>query len=245
MIKLTKSKEAPAVLTSDDAKNSMTTIKANAENGNLKATDFESKIFNGDGVKSLLKKDQNDKCAYCEVTLAGDYGVVEHYRPKTKWKDIKGNEGLGYYWLAYDWDNLLCSCDICNNAANKGNLFPLSNPNKRGDTNEEQPLLINPYKEDPGDSIEFHEHIAVHKNKKGEVTIEVFDLNGKKKDKKGEPRRRDLVECRKNIWGQAKFTFNLLVEKGLDRQQALNVVRQLYGKDTSQFAGMVRCQKMW
>ena len=245
MIKLTKSKKAPEVLTSDDAKSSMTTIKANAENSKLKSTDFESKIYNGDRVKSLLKKDQHYKCAYCEVTMAGDYGAVEHYRPKTKWKDLEGNEGLGYYWLAYDWNNLLCSCDICNNTTNKGNLFPLSNPNARGDTDKEQPLLINPYMEDPGDSIEFHEHIAVYKNEKGRVTIDVFDLNGKKKDKKGEPKGRDLVEHRKSVWMQAKFLFDLLTGQGQDTQQAIDTVRELFGKDENVFAGMIRYQKMW
>lgn len=233
------------MLTSDDAKNSMTTIKANAENGNLKATDFESKIYNGDGVKSLLKKDQNDKCAYCEVTLAGDYGVVEHYRPKTKWKDLQGNHGLGYYWLAYDWQNLLCSCDKCNSAENKGCLFPLSNPDQRGNLDIEDPLLINPYTEDPGDSIEFHQHIIAPKNEKGRISVKVFDLNGKKKNEKGEFCRKDLVECRKNIWEQAKFIYDLLIKAGKTQTGAVNIVQKLFGKDNSLFAGMIRYQTMW
>lgn len=87
----------------------------------IRSADFDSSVYGEASVKKQLKKDQKEKCAYCETALCGDYGAVEHYRPKTQWKELDGTTGLGYYWLAYEWDNLLCSCDRCNGQAAKGN----------------------------------------------------------------------------------------------------------------------------
>ena len=69
----------------------------------------------------------NGKCAFCETPIReGMHGDVEHFRPKggvieedgskAKYLDKKGVERdhPGYYWLAYDWRNLLPSCQLCN-----------------------------------------------------------------------------------------------------------------------------------
>lgn len=76
------------------------------------------------------------KCAYCEKTITNQYGEIEHYRPKSgvlhenRSPVYLESEGAviphpGYYWLAYDWHNLLPSCTICNGPAWKGNRFPV------------------------------------------------------------------------------------------------------------------------
>ena len=83
------------------------------------------------------------KCAYCEQVVTGDqHGDVEHYRPKgavtdaenqTVYVVVDGQHRAhpGYYWLAYDWKNLLPACIRCNQLSKssggeligKGNRF--------------------------------------------------------------------------------------------------------------------------
>ncbi|MDY6994467.1 MAG: HNH endonuclease [Pseudomonadota bacterium] len=67
---------------------------------------FDGRIYNN-AVKSKLKKLYHDKCAYCESSMSDDIFTVEHYRPK------KGS--YSYYWLGYEWSNLLPVCEKCNN----------------------------------------------------------------------------------------------------------------------------------
>lgn len=62
-----------------------------------------------------LKELYHDKCAYCESKMSSDF-TVEHYRPK------KGV--YSYYWLGYEWSNLLPVCTNCNNP--KGGKFPIA-----------------------------------------------------------------------------------------------------------------------
>jgi len=85
------------------------------------------------------------KCAYCERLISGYYGDAEHYRPKGT--VTTGNEDgslerptcevpdprrknklvtvnhPGYFWLAYDWRNLLPSCVFCNSGQGKNERF--------------------------------------------------------------------------------------------------------------------------
>src|SRR5215472_5170548 len=71
----------------------------------------------------LLRKDYFDgRCAYCESPVTStDFGDAEHYRPKgavtgedRKAVEYGGAPHPGYYWLAYDWRNLLPACGQCN-----------------------------------------------------------------------------------------------------------------------------------
>src|SRR5574341_1145443 len=64
------------------------------------------------------------KCAYCETLIAENHpGDIEHFRPKGRVTDSMGRQLMvqdengeeyphpGYYWLAYDWKNLLLACE--------------------------------------------------------------------------------------------------------------------------------------
>lgn len=94
------------------------------------------------GFRDWLKENVfHNKCAYCETTITGFPGDTEHFRPKGRVKrllkngkteivkvvDELGDEMThpGYFWLAYNWQNLLPSCEYCNTAGGKGELFPL------------------------------------------------------------------------------------------------------------------------
>src|SRR5262249_50347678 len=131
----------------------------------------------------FLLKLFNGKCAYCEGALAADQpGDVEHYRPKGRIKDDAGKivtvlidgeevEHPGYWWLAYEWTNLLPSCIDCNRArghgdddeeAGKGEQFPVkgSRALRPGDEANEVPLLADPSfpNFDPSEHFEFLEN---------------------------------------------------------------------------------------
>ena len=85
--------------------------------------------------------------------------------------------------MAYVWENLFFSCQICNQRFKK-NLFPLADPAARAISHHdnianESPILVNPANDIPEDHISFRDEIAypVHENGRGEITIDAFGLN--------------------------------------------------------------------
>ena len=145
-----------------------------------------------------------DKCAMCEARVGhAGRGEGDHYRPKkrvkipvaggwppgkVKWKVLAAavaGQSASYFWMAYDWTNLIPLCSICNNT--KSDKFPVAGQHVFDPTlttrqlNErERPLLINPYYEDP---VEFLRYgitggiVAIDGNSRGAATIEVYGLD--------------------------------------------------------------------
>ncbi len=95
----------------------------------------------------LLENVFYQKCAYCEREISGYYGDAEHYRPKGSVKRKLGSGGLeaslceivhpvkntawtkehpGYFWLAYDWRNLVPACVYCNSGQGKNDRFDIT-----------------------------------------------------------------------------------------------------------------------
>ena len=72
-------------------------------------------------VRETLKDIYFNKCAYCEIKELKP--EIEHYRPKKRVTGLKNHQG--YYWLCYEWTNLLPSCRYCNTEGGKGNRFPI------------------------------------------------------------------------------------------------------------------------
>ena len=144
---------------------------------------FNEKLYGDRTVKEALVAAQHGKCCFCEqrVRMEGD---VEHYRPKGGFRQAVGAslEGPGYYWLAYEWTNLLLACTICNQRF-KRNLFPLTDPACRSRSHHdgvggEDPLFINPTERDPEQYISFRREIpyAIDGNPYGTATIEALGL---------------------------------------------------------------------
>ena len=160
--------------------------------------DFNSKIYGAKSVKKALLKAQHDKCCFCESKVTPvAYGDVEHFRPKAGFRQNPDDElgRPGYYWLAYEWDNLYFSCQLCNQLYKK-NLFPLKNPARRArshreDVSREEPEFIDPGKTDPAQFIGFREEylFAINDNSVGQTTITELGLN---RDALAEERR-DLL----------------------------------------------------
>jgi len=121
--------------------------------------EFKREIYGDSSVKERLREAQHEKCCFCE--RKEEIGDVEHYRPKAAYRQQRGGERsqLGYYWLAYAWDNLLFCCPKCNRRY-KENLFPLVDFSKRAtshfdDIHQEEPLFIHPANENPEEFIEY------------------------------------------------------------------------------------------
>lgn len=159
-----------------------------------KTFEFDSKIYGHKDVKSVLITAQHDKCVFCESKVTHiAYGDVEHFRPKAGYRQQRSDDlgRPGYYWLAYEWDNLFFACQLCNQRY-KRNLFPLSDPAGRAldhkhDIEDEDPLFIDPATTDPEEHISFRAEIAfpVDGSPLGHATLDSIGLN-----------REELVEVR-------------------------------------------------
>jgi uncharacterized protein (TIGR02646 family) len=145
---------------------------------------FLSSIYAHTEVKQALIKAQHKKCCFCE-SIVGDRGDVEHFRPKGAYQQAKGDSlnYPGYYWLAYEWENLYLSCSACNQREKK-NLFPLQDSTQRATNHnqpisQEQPMFIDCGQENPEDFIGFRGEIAyaINGNQRGQMTIDYLGIN--------------------------------------------------------------------
>ncbi len=249
MQKLTKTYPAPAILTGPKASEEINSLQSKADNGEADLS-FNSTIYADKTVKDQLKADQNNKCAFCERLRNGDFGDVEHYRPKGAYTDSKGQaHAPAYYWLAYEWNNLMLSCSECNRT-HKKTAFPLLDESARDiagrDISNEQPLLINPYIDNPAEHLTFARHIVkptVHQaneDPKGRCTIETLGLNS----------RKDLVEQRRNRWEEYNEIINIIefiqekpFEGSEEILQRLISIKSRMEAPESEFSGMFTNQE--
>jgi uncharacterized protein (TIGR02646 family) len=168
------------------------------------------------GVREWMLAAYGGKCAYCELSIVGAAARVDHFRPK---RGIKRQDGTrvalrgradphpGYHWLAYDWRNLLPSCERCNGA--KSNHFHTRNEfwaELSLEMNTEQPLLVHPSQEDPEGLLLFTRDGLVLPAAKGDARaayiIETLDLN-----------REELTEARAEAWLFAESEMDMLVTR--------------------------------
>lgn len=196
------------------------------ENGVLPAKmDFNA--YSNHDVKEMLKDVFSRKCGYCETfASAGHDSDIEHYRPKkgVTEADEAGIAHPGYWWLAMRWDNLLLSCQHCNQyrkqviiphgatseeieailrggqlvTSGKKNRFPVENNgwivDHTQDVANEAALLIDPCVTDPEDLLEW------------EFDDALSTVKARANDPRGEAtidilglKRRDLTETRVTV----------------------------------------------
>ncbi|AUD05715.1 HNH endonuclease [Spirosoma pollinicola] len=172
-----------------------------------KATHNFSGYYYRDSTIKTLRRIYSHKCGYCEThESAGASLRVDHYRPKAGVKDVPGHEG--YYWLAYEWSNLVLSCEKCN--GRKLHNFPLQDEANRVSvptlTNNglpisdccradktillaEHPLLLNPELDNPDEHLIFRPNGTIDaKTERGKKSIELYFLE-----------RDELITNRKNM----------------------------------------------
>lgn len=164
-----------------------------------------------------------NKCAMCERDRGTEL-QVDHYRPKKPRNNIKDphNNQPGYYWLAYEWSNLILLCSKCN--LKKSNKFPLlnwddtkriiSHLDKNGINgfdayclnwlqHYEMPLLINPEHEvNPERHFVFKwDGSLIGRTAEGKETIIICDLNRK-------DLRRERLKIREGYINDIKSAFD-------------------------------------
>lgn len=141
-------------------------VKANALLAQLQTapdTPARNKIIDDNStvwgeLKQWLLKLSHQKCWFSEAKDCFSHWDVEHYRPKKSAKDADGITHEGYWWLAFDWENLR----ICGNAGNrkKGTFFPLRAGCARcaplGDLRHEDAQLLDPIDEDDPALLSFN-----------------------------------------------------------------------------------------
>lgn len=140
------------------------------------------------------------KCMYCEgAYVAGSHNDAEHYRPKKAvTEDRHTIKHPGYYWLAYEWQNVLLSCQKCNGPHSNGahgrhsgklNEFPIAGSTRIREPHEdpekwwtqlesENPLLLHPYFDQPEEHFRAGKHgVVIPITDRGKITRDVCDLN--------------------------------------------------------------------
>jgi uncharacterized protein (TIGR02646 family) len=207
--------------------------------------DFDFKQSTYASVKEELLSDaiQAGKCCFCEAKLYEKgtnqiQGDVEHFRPKNGYKqDINADAILkpSYYWLAYDWDNLLFACQVCNNRPYKENKFPLIDDSRRAmshhdDISLEQPYLIHPAQEDPEEHITFSREFIRGITERGRITIEILGLD-----------REGLNDMRREYLPDIVLLAQSL--EVIDNEELRNKIQErinYHKSHLAQFSGMIR-----
>lgn len=167
---------------------------------------YKAKLYKK--MRQVIFDGFNGKCAYCEAKfILTETGDVEHYRPKgaitDEWdkrimitrRGKRPKPHPGYYWLAYDWQNLLPSCSLCNRPSRprgglrigKGMRFPVmpspalkyGHARRPADLAKEVPVFIHPVLEDPRKHISFDADtgLLIDKTPRGKLCIELLGLN--------------------------------------------------------------------
>lgn len=189
------------------------------------------------------------KCAYCErYVFRGQHGgELDHYRPKRgtlseNWKPVaRTQDGAvkvhpGYYWLCYDWTNLLLTCIECNQVVKgrlrgKGSRFPVFENRAwaPGEERWEGPGLINPCSDDPKDHLKFNRSTGwlEPKSEMGATTIRVLGLND-------EPLPYERLDAYKDVRARIEA---IIKESAGDTQARL---QELYAAKTRSFTSVVR-----
>ena len=190
-----------------------------------------------DSVKEKLLEIYRNKCAYCESPKNPGWAwQVDHYRPNKPRES--GDTHSGYYWLAYEWSNLLLSCETCN--IKKSNRFPISGTRVEAPQTDrkewlansesliaEEPLLLNPELDHPEKHFVFFPDGAIEDkggSEHGKKTIEVCDLE---REELRLARKAVVDSFRKNIWKQFTILYNGLQSGRLQERDRFRAALKL------------------
>lgn len=133
-------------------------------------------------LKKSLHEVFHGKCGYCEIGInSPELGTVDRYRPNNGVRDENEFHQDLYWWLTFEWDNLIYCCKQCNQF--KGNYFPVKGRralNEKDDYENEHRMLLNPYLDEPGDHLNYLYSDSGHIDAltdEGNQTIELLRLN--------------------------------------------------------------------
>lgn len=192
----------PEILVNQETNSALAAIVENADKEAIKDGIYKGKYRDTSSgkdrylVRERLRDIYYKKCAYCEDIDAKP--EVEHYRPKKKVSEDDSHPG--YYWLCYEWTNLLPSCHYCNTESGKRDQFPIKGkrvtvPPLNADNSwnksandaaaspliDEQPYLLHPEIDQPDDGsfFKFYDNgdiEGIDHHGRGRKTIDICDL---------------------------------------------------------------------
>lgn len=197
---------------------------------------FDPTIWGDDAVRVALAADQHGKCCFCEAKIEhSSFPHVEHFRPKAAWRAGVGAPLVapGYYWLAYDWDNLFLACQVCN-SRHEGSLFPLLAGGIRATTPSsvlaaELPAFVEP-SEAISKHITFRAEVAVPLTRRGSTTVAALELNRAALRE----RRRERHEVLSTLLSLVRVG-----KPGPEAAKARRLLRRLRGPD-AEYSAMAR-----
>lgn len=169
---------------------------------------LENRVYNHPDNKAALRAAGSGKCMYCEANVIANTPYdIEHFRPKAVHPELE-----------FVWENLGYSCPACNRQY-KGSKF-----------NDD---LINPYEEDPEDSLKFFGSMClpVNDSVKADITTDIVGLN-----------RTDLVSKRADKLSALRSTVRLY--KGLDEGGQKEAIREqllIEAQPDKEFSLVAKC----
>lgn len=202
------------------------------------------------------------KCAYCEFPISDfQAGDIEHFRPKAVVTDEEDQtillqdeggkvilDGLGnpkahpgYYWLGYDWTNLIPSCEACNRprpeSLGKRNRFPVvgSHAQSPGEEVNEIPLLINPASGQDDDDPQKHliiddeTGLMIPLSDRGKMCIKILGLN----------QRDQLVMARKTTRDRAELLLTKLLDTARDLANPQRNITDVFNRLVAQIDELI------
>ena len=194
---------------------------------------FDESVFAGDAVRGSLLEAFGSKCAYCETPLTWAIALVDHFRPANGALDVAGAVSPDHYWwLAYEWENLLPCCPECRSF--KGARFPVAASRaKPGTVGEllltELPLLLDPRRDEPEQHFVYVDDGSVASTTtQGRITIDVLSLN-----------RGSLVAARTVALQEARHEWSELIARLGSADPAPTEIEVLFSL-TRPFAGLRR-----
>lgn len=150
MISLNKLHE-PTVLLKNASKWKSRLLKIISEN--KKPTNYLLSRYSDPEIKQKLIEETHGKCAYCESKLLHiHHGDIEHIFPKSLDQSKR-----------YEWKNLTLACEICNQ--------------NKSDTDPNLKYILNPYNDNPENSLVYIGHLATGADSKGISTLRILELN--------------------------------------------------------------------
>lgn len=215
-------------------------------NGELKSGDFDGGVYASEPVKEALWRMQHAKCCFCEHEYERKWSTVEHFRPKTSVQRARpGPRALGYWWLAYEFENLYFCCNNCNSPKNDyfplaAGAVPLSEPDLPSAV-AEQALILDPGVAPGADEPEQHLTFAQLPNGAYRIAPRNGSARGRETITAARLDRDDLNELRDKHHATLAAVANLVgAAKGTALEAQVTAMAQALCQAASPFALLAR-----
>jgi len=173
-------------------------------------------------IKEHLHNTFHGKCGYCEIKIEGyENGIIDRFRPYDGVRDKNEYFQDLYWWLTFEWNNLIYSCKECNQY--KANYFPVKSirlTSIESSVELEKPLLLNPCKDSPEEHFMYDESGNINSvTEQGNQTIQLLRLD-----------RTNLVQGRKDARKEVIY----IIEELLQQQKSeisiskINYLKKIY-----------------